>query len=37
MFSGSKLAWWCIMRVETCCNNHSEKQLFVVFVVLTEN
>jgi hypothetical protein len=25
------------LPVETCCNNHSEKQLFVVFVVLIEN
>jgi hypothetical protein len=24
------------MWVETCCNNHSEKQLFAVFIVLTE-
>jgi predicted membrane protein len=37
MFSGSKFAWWWLMWVETCCNNHSEKQLFVVFVVLTKN
>jgi hypothetical protein len=32
MFSASKLVWWWLMWVETCCNNHSEKQLFVVFL-----
>jgi hypothetical protein len=25
------------MWVETCCTNHSGKQLFIVFIVLTEN